>query len=389
MFQTINVAVPNVVFGMDSVQNVGQEAAKLGSKRALLLSGPNIEKSGSLEAVAQSLRGEGIECVVRIEARSTVEPTAQSAEEVAAFAKDEGTDCVIGFGGGSVMDVAKMASALVTNPGRAADYFGIDKIPKRGLPTIMIPTTSGTGTEVTRYAVLLDAESNVKKVAASKVLLPSASIIDPKLTVSCPPSVTANTGIDAFMHVAEPFVSTLANPITDSMAISAMEMISKWIGKAYAKGDDLNARYYMSMGSLMSGIIMNNTGTSIVHALSYPIGGEFHINHGRALTPIMRACFEFIMPAVEDKFYIMAKALGEKVDHLSTREGALLCLDALEHMCERLELPTRMEDAGITDKSGIDRWAVDAYAERRLLSRSARDLTVEDIKKIYHASFRN
>ncbi|MCL2616404.1 MAG: iron-containing alcohol dehydrogenase [Defluviitaleaceae bacterium] len=389
MYQLINFAVPNVVFGMDTADATGDEAAKLGAKRALLISGPNVHKAGNTDKVLDSLKKAGIEAVLRIEERTLHEPTSQSAEAAAQFAKSEKVDCIIGLGGGSVIDVAKMAAVLVVNPGGAAEYFGVEKVPQRGLPTIMIPTTAGTSAEVTKIAVFLDEATNVKKVVASGALLPNTAIIDPKLTLSCPPTVTANSGIDAFIHAAESFVSTRANPITDSLALGSMEMIAKWIGKAYARPDDLDARYYMSMGSVMAGMVMGNSGTSLVHALSYPIGGEYHINHGRALMPILLSCFDYIMVSMEDKFVQMAHAMGEDVEHLPQREAAKLCLEALEHMCKRLDLPTCFEDMGITDKSRVDQWAIDAYAERRLLGRCARELTVEDCKKIYLASFRD
>lgn len=387
MYQIINFATPNVIFGMDVVDQAGREAAKLGAKRALLVSGPNVQKTGSVDRVLDSLKKAGVETELKIEARNTPEPTTRIAEEVAAFAKEIKAECVIGMGGGSVLDVAKMASALITNPLRVRDYFGKEKLPSRGLPTLMIPTTSGTGAEVTKHAIFLDEETNVKKAVASSNLLPNTAIIDPMLTVSCPPTVTANSGIDAFLHAAEPFVSTMANPITDNLALNAIEMLAKWIGKAFADPGDLDARYYMSMGSLMAGMVLNNAGTSLVHALAYPIGGEYHINHGKSLTPILLACFDYIMVAKRDKFVMMAKALGENVDGLAPREAAQLCLDALEELLVRLELPTCLEDCGITDKSRVDQWAIDGHAEQRLLSRCARKLTVEDCKKIYLASF--
>jgi len=388
MYQLINFAVPNVIFGMDTIDVVGQEAAKLGAKRALLISGPNVQKSGAVDRAVDSLKKAGIEAVLRIDERSLGEPTTQNAEDAAAFAKDSKAECIIGLGGGSVIDVAKMAAALVVNPGGVSEYLGVEKVPRRGLPTIMMPTTAGTSAEVTKIAVFLDEQTKAKKVVASSALLPDKAIIDPKLTYSCPPTVTANTGIDAFIHAAESYLSANTNPITDNIALGAIEMISKWIGKAYAKPDHSDARYYMSMGSLMAGMVMGNSGTSLIHALSYPIGGEYHINHGRALTPILRACLEHIVVAVEDKLVLMAKAMGEKVDHLPSREGAALCLDALEQMCARLGLPICLEDAGISDKSRVDKWAEGAYAERRLLSRCMCELSLEDCKKIYLAAFR-
>ncbi len=387
MYQSINFATPSVIFGMGSINQTGAEAAKLGAKRALLVTGPNVQKSGSVDRAVDSLRASGIETEVKVEARNTPEPATRIAEEVSVFAREMGADCVIGLGGGSVLDVAKMSAALVINPLRVRDYFGKEKLPARGIPTIMIPTTSGTGAEVTKHAIFLDEETSVKKAVASTNLLPNTAIIDPMLTVSCPPAVTASAGIDAFMHAAEPFVSKAANPITDNLSLNAIALIAKWIGPAFADGDNLDARYYMSLGSLMAGMVLNNAGTSLVHALAYPIGGEYHINHGRSLTPIMLACFDYIMVAKQDKFILMAEALGENVKGLAPYEAAQLCLKSLKALLRRLDLPVCLNDLDITDKSKVDRWAVDAHAEQRLLSRCARTLTVDDIKKIYLASF--
>ena len=388
MYQAINFVTPNINFGMGAIELVGQEAVRLGAKKVLLVTGPNVKKSGATDLVLDSLKKAGVEAEVMVEARNTPEPTTSLAEEAAAFAKECAVDCVIGLGGGSVLDVSKMAAALVVNPLKVRDYFGKEKLPSRGIPTIMIPTTSGTGAEVTKHAIFLDEQTNVKKAVASSNLLPNAAIVDPMLTLSCPPTVTANSGIDAFLHAAEPFVSKNANPITDAIALKAMSTIAQWIGKAYADPDDLDARYYMSMGSVMAGMVLNNAGTSLVHALAYPIGGEFHVNHGRSLTPIMLACFRSIMVAKQDRFAQIAEALGENVIGLSQREAAELCLDSLEDLLKKLNLPTNLSDLGIENTpERIDQWAIDGYAEQRLLSRCARKLTVEDIKDIYLDSF--
>lgn len=388
MYQTINFVTPNIVFGMNVLGQVGQEAQKLHLKRALLVTGPNVLKTGHADTVLSSLREAGIDCEVKISSRNTPEPTAATAEEVAQAAREYQADCIIGMGGGSVMDVAKMASALLKNPLKVRDYFGKEKLPNRGIPTIMIPTTAGTGAEVTKHAIFLDDEINVKKAVASSRLLPDVAIVDPMLTLSCPPAVTAASGIDAFLHAAEPFVSKAANAITDSIALDAIALITKNLGRAFADGSDLDARYNMSLGSLMAGLVLNNAGTSLVHALAYPIGGEFHLNHGRSLTPILLSCFDYIMVARADKFIRMAEVMGENVEGLAPRAAARLALDAIEDLLVKCELPTCLNDCGITDTARADSWAVDGHAEQRLLSRCARTLTVEDCKKIYLNSFK-
>ena len=387
MYQVIIHTAPSIVFGMDTVDTTGEEAKKLSLKRILLVSGPNVQKAGIVERVEKSLKSQNIEVMVKIEGRSTPEPEPKAAEEAAESAREMKADGIIGLGGGSVLDVAKMSSVLLTNPLKVRDYFGREKVPNRGIPTIMIPTTSGTGAEVTKHAIFLDEQANVKKAVASSALLPNVAIIDPMLTFSCPPSVTASAGIDAWLHAVEPYISNRTNPITDNLAINAITLITKSLARAYYRGDDLDARYDMSLGSLMAGMVLNNAGTSLVHALAYPIGGEFHISHGLSLTPLLLSCFEYIIAAKQERFKAIALAMGENVNGLSDRNAARVCLEAIRDMLLQLDLPICLNDVGLTDKSKADKWAIGAIAEQRLLSRAPRILSVEDIKKIYLNAF--
>jgi len=235
--------------------------------------------------------------------------------------------------------------------------------------------------------MFLDDESNNKKGVVSAYLMANISIIDPMLTITCPSDITASAGFDALLHAAETFVSKGANPLTDPLALQAISIIAKWIGPAYADGSNLDARYYMAMGSNIAGLPLNNSGTSLIHCLAYPVGSEYHFNHGKSLTPIVLACFDAIMVAKQDRFVQMAAALGEDVKGLAPRDGAQRCLDALKELMIRLDLPICLNDLGINDQSKVDQWAIDAHANRRLLSNCARDLSVDDIKKIYLASF--
>ncbi len=387
MFQTIQFTTPSIIFGMETISQLGKQARKLGAGRALLVTGPNVKKSGVLDRALETLKAEKVEVETNIQGRDTPEPATAVVEDTAEVARRGKFDVIIGLGGGSILDVAKMASALVVNPGKTRDYFGKEKVPQRGKPTIMIPTTAGTGAEVTKHAIFLDQEVNVKKAVASTALLPNVAIVDPMLTVSCPPQVTAAAGIDAFIHAAEPFLSKNANPITDALALDAVTMTSTWLGPAFADGQDLEARYHMSLGSLMSGMVLNNSGTSLVHAMAYPVGGEHHTSHGVTLSALLLACFEGIMVARQSRLVQLAVSMGEEVDGLSEREAAPLALEAIHHLLESVELPTCLGDLGITDQDKIQRWAVEAHKEQRLLSRSPRTLSVEDIARIYERAF--
>lgn len=387
MYQTINFTTPNILFGLGISEKTGEEAAKLGAKRALLLTGNNVLKTGMVDPILDSLKAAQVETEVYKVERTTVEPTTDNAEEAAAAVREAKADCVIAVGGGSVLDVGKLAAALQTNPLKVRDYFGKEKVPKRGIPTILVPTTSGTGAEVTKHAIFHDELNNVKKAVASSNILPNTAIVDPKLTLTCPQKVTADSGFDAFMHAAEPMLSKAANPITDNLAMTAIGLITKWVGPAFSDGSNLEARYYMSLGSVTAGLVLNNAGTSLVHALAYPIGGEYHVSHGNSLTCLVLSCFDYITPAVESKMIMLAKAMGEVVDGLPAREAAALSLTAIRNLMQRLDLPKTLTELGITDKSRVDDWAVGAHAEQRLLSRSSRVLSVEDIKKIYLNAF--
>jgi len=387
MFQTIQFTTPSILFGMDTIRQLGQQAKKLGAGRVLLVTGPNVKEAGVLDKALSFLKAESIDVEVNIQGRDTPEPATSVVEDTAAVARKGNFDVIIGLGGGSILDVAKMASALVTNPGKTKDYFGPEKVPKRGKPTIIIPTTSGTGAEVTKHAIFLDREANVKKAVASTALLPNVAIVDPMLSVSCPPRVTASAGIDAFIHAAEPFLSKNANPITDALALDAVSILTRWLGPAFADGQNLEARYYMSLGSVMSGIVLNNSGTSLVHAMAYPVGGEYHTPHGITLSAILVACFEGILMAKQEKMVLLAKAMGEPINGLSPREAASRALEAIRHLLRSVDLPVSLRELDITDKTRIPRWAVEAHKEQRLLSRSPRVLSVKDIEKIYEKAF--
>ena len=387
MYQQIQFKTPSILFGMDAINQIGQEARKLGAGRVLLVTGPRVKAAGILEKALSFLKGDSLSVEVAVEDRDTPEPATTVVEEVAEIARKGNFDVIIGLGGGSILDVAKMASALLTNPGKTADYFGKEKVPKRGKPTIIVPTTAGTGAEVTKHAIFLDRESNVKKAVASTNLLPDVAIVDPMLTVSCPPPVTASAGIDAFLHAAEPFLSKMANPITDAMSLEAISITSRWLGPAFADGQDLDARYYMSLGSVMSGIVLNNSGTSLVHAMAYPVGGEYHTPHGVTLSALVVACFDYVRVSKQEKMVRLARAMGEPVDGLPPREASARALDAIRHLIQSVGLPASLRDLKITDTGKIPRWAVEAHKERRLLSRSPRNLSVEDIQKIYEKAF--
>ncbi|NLB83085.1 MAG: iron-containing alcohol dehydrogenase [Synergistaceae bacterium] len=387
MWQNIAFVTPDITFGMDAVNTVAEKVKSLNGKRVLIVTGPSVKSAGILDRVLEPIKNEKIDYDVNVLQRSTTEPTTDLAETVAKIISDGGFDVVLGLGGGSILDVAKMSSALTNNPGKTRDYFGRNKVKYKGRPTIMVPTTAGTGSEITKHAIFLDQENNVKKAVASDALLPDIAIIDPMLTVTSPRKVTSASGFDAWLHAAEPFVSKNANPITDAIALEAVRIITKSLGVAWSDPNDLEARYQVSLGSLMAGMVLNNAGTSLVHALAYPIGGEFHAIHGVSLSVLLTSCFNAISASKGKRIMLLAEAMGENMEGLSVREGVEVALDAMAAFMKSVEMPISLTEIGITDRSAVERWAEAGWQERRLLGRSARDLTVEDIAKIYTDAF--
>lgn len=388
MFKSMVFQTPTIHFGIDTVKTIGQEAKKLGAGRVFLITGPQVKKAGVLEKALSYLQAESIEVEVNIQQRDTPEPATDRVEEAAVIARKGNFDVVIGLGGGSILDVAKMVAALMTNPGKTEDYFGREKVPRRGKPTIIVPTTSGTGAEVTKHAVFLDRSNNVKKVVASTSLLPNVAIVDPAMTFTCPPAVTASAGIDAYIHAAEAFLSKNANAITDTLALESISIITRWLGPAFADGQDMTARYQMSLGSLMAGIVLNNSGTSLVHAMAYPVGGEYHTPHGVTLSALLIACFEHIAVVKAEKMALLARAMGEPIDGLASRDVVVRLMEAIRHLIKSVDLPVTLKDLGIKrETTDVHQWAVEAHKEQRLLSRSPRILSVEDIEKIYERAF--
>ena len=227
---------------------------------------------------------------------------------------EAGADLVVGIGGGSSLDIAKVASVLVTNSDPVSSFFGVDMVPKPGLPAILVPTTAGTGSEVTPIAILSDYGEKLKKGIVSPYLFPAVAMLDAELTVGLPASVTAATGMDALIHAVEAYTSRNATPFTDMLALEAIRQIFRNIRTAFANGSNLEARGGMLEGSLLAGMAFANGGFTAVHAFAYPIGAEFHIPHGIANSIMLTAVMEFNMLGNLSKFAHMAGLFGENAE---------------------------------------------------------------------------
>lgn len=385
MWSKFKFRTPDVVhFGYDAVQEVGNEAKRLGAGRVMVLCDPGVAKAGAVQAVGDSLKSAGLsyELFDQVEP----EPSIRCLNGAVKLAREGRFDVFVGVGGGSSMDMTKLAGAMMVSQGSVQEYFGVDQVPRRGKPTIMVTTTSGTGSEVTRMAVFTDTEANLKKVVSAQNILADVAVIDPMLTVSMPQHVTADTGIDAFIHAFESFIAVNATPVTDTLALQAVEIITQSLGPAFANGNDRQARYNMALGSLLAGITLNNAGVGAVHALAYPLGAQYHLSHGKAMTVILAETLRSESIACLGKFARLAKAMNVPVDGLTPWETADAVVGAVVALMKSVRLPTTLTEVN-ADRSKIKQWSLDTYGERRLLGNTPRSLTVEDIEEIFTKSF--
>lgn len=355
--------------------------ADLGCTRPFVITDPGIAKAGILQQVLDVLGQAGMEPGFFDAVEP--EPPLELTEQVASRIKDGPWDVLIGLGGGSSMDVTKVAALLVKNDVPAKSFVGVNQVPKPGLPTVMLPTTAGTGSEVTRVGVFgIGDEGGVKKGIVSPCMLASVAMIDPSFTSSMPPKVTARTGMDALVHAIESYVSRGSNAFTEGLSISAVRRIARHLRKAVADGEDRKSRYYMSLASLEAGLAFANADLGAVHGLSLTLGGQYHLPHGLVNSLMLPYVMEANVMSELEKYADIAEAMGEPTEHLSLREAALSSIQAVLELIEDLGLPARLRDVDVPEDAPAE-MAKSAVNETRLLSKNPRQLSIEEIEAIY------
>jgi len=376
---------PNrILFGIDAVNGVAAEAKQLGGKKVLIVTDPGLIEAGLVETIKAPLDSDGI--AFSIYDKVKPEPPARIVDECTQYLKDENCDLIIGVGGGSSLDVAKGVSVMATNKGSILDYSGTDVVPKRGLPKILIPTTAGTGSEVTRVLVVTDEASNIKKAVYSNHVLSDVAIVDPMMTLSMPPKVTADTGIDALVHAIETYVSVNATPFSDILAIEAITLIAENVTKAFAKGENVEARYHMSLAATISGLAFSSGGLGAVHALSNPLGIEYHLPHGRTNAIMLPHIMTYNLIGNPMKFALIAEAMGEEVEGLAPMEAGALAVEAVKELLNQLKISIRLRDYDIPQKD-IPKLVEGAMKISRLFVPNPRNLTREDVEEIFRMAW--
>ena len=377
-------AAGEITFGSGSIGDAGAIIKRHGGKKILMVVDSGFAKNGPLEELTRALQREKLSFVIFDGVEP--EPRVEVADRCGGLAKKERCDFVLGVGGGSAMDTAKAAAVLATNEGRARDFQGLNKVPKAGLPKGMVPTTAGTGSEVTFTAVFINEEEKKKAGINSPFLYPEMSILDPELTLGLPAAVTAFTGMDALTHAIESYTSKAASPMSEMFSEEAIRRIGKSLRQAVDQGSDLNARTHMLFGSLLAGVGLANAGVTAAHSLSYPMGGVYRVPHGVANAMLLPAIMEFNAFSSVKKFARIAELLGEKVKELSVKEAAVLAVETVKQLAKDIGIPQRLSDLGIPE-TAIPGMAEEAMKVARPLENNPRPVSLEEAIRIYHGVF--
>ncbi len=373
-----------IVFGNGELLKLAGHIQDLHANNSLVVIDKNLAKTDLLEKIEKVLVPEGIKFTVYNKVEP--EPPIELADEGAKLAIKNKCDIVIGIGGGSAMDVAKATAVLATAKGGAVDYLGLNKVPKPGLPKIMIPTTAGTGSEITFTAVFVRKNLQKKEGMNSPYLYPELALLDPELTLSLPPAPTAHTGLDALCHAIESYTSVNSSPMSKMFSLEAIALIAENLRTCVHDGKNIVAREKMLLGSLYAGIGLANAGVTAVHSLSYPLGGKYGVGHGLANTMMLQAVMAFNLPAALEKFTDIAVAMGECVDGLPEREAAYLALEAVEALIEDCGIHATLAQFGIKEKD-FPALADVALTVARPLENNPRKITKDDMIAIYAQAF--
>lgn len=369
-----------IISGENALQQSKEVIRTLGTK-ALVVSGKVMNRIGNVRIVTNLLDEIGIGWTVYDDI--TGEPDDVMIDGGVEAYKANGCDFLIAIGGGSPMDSMKAIGALITNPGKIADYMG-KEITNPLPPMVAIPTTAGTGSEATQFTIITDTKTSIKMLLKGTVLIPDVAIVDASFTVSSPKSVTNATGLDALTHAVEGYTSKKASPLTDVYAVDAVKRIFQYLPRAYENGEDMEAREEMILAALEAGVVINNSSVTLVHGMSRPIGANFHVPHGLSNAMLLKVCLTFALDGTYERFADLGRAIGAATEKDNDEAAAKAFLDAIIQLCETLEVPTLAE-------YGVDKEAffevMDKMAEDAIASGSPgntrKTTTKEDVLRMY------
>jgi alcohol dehydrogenase class IV len=380
--RTITLLQPNrLVYGNDCAMEFIEHFSTLGLHRVFIVTASPILPI--IEPLIDGLKNRQLS--VAVYDKVPIEPTVEMFNDALTAATTAKVDAVIGIGGGSVLDVAKLVAALKNSRQDLHQVIGIGQLSKRETYLACFPTTSGTGSEVSPNAILLDENDQLKKAVVSPYLVPDAAYIDPLFTRTVPASVTASTGIDALTHCIEVYANRNAHPMTDLFALQGIKLIGANLKLACENGENVEARANLALGSLYGGLGLGPVNTAAVHALAYPLGGRFHIAHGVANALLLPHVIEFSIPEAPGRFACIALALGVEQAG-SDIETAQRGLARIRKLLQECGLPAKLSEVKVP-KEAIDSLAESTMTVTRLLKNSLREVTLEDARKIYEEAF--
>ncbi|MDH7498852.1 MAG: hydroxyacid-oxoacid transhydrogenase [candidate division NC10 bacterium] len=388
-----------VVFGPGACKKIGKIARRLKASKALVVTDQVLVQLGVAERIQKPLFEEGIS--IKVFDGGKEDPPIRVAEECVAFAQGENFDLVVGRGGGSNIDLAKAAAVVLRYGGSFHDYFGEFKVPGPVLPHIAVPTTSGTGSEVSPVSVLTDEEKKIKIGISDNLLRPRVALVDPELCLTMPPKVTADTGMDALCHAIECYtniphpylpvpeeaeiVFSGKEPLADCLAERAIELIGANLRLAVDQGANLEARTQMALGSLLAGMAFSNAGVAAIHALSFPIGGLTKATHGACNGVMLPHVMQYNLPLCMEEMANIAHLLGEEVEGLSLREAAERGVEAVRNLMRDIRFPQTLTDLGVKEKDL--KWIAESTAAiTRLMRGNPRRVGVEDLEAILRSA---
>lgn len=376
--------VRRIVSGPGKAMELADECRALGMSRPLLVTDPGLMAIGLVQPVLAGLDGAGVpplvfDGVVEDPPEATVEAAVQ-------MAREGKIDGVIALGGGSSMDVAKVVAVLLGGEQTLTELYGVGQVSEGRLPLILVPTTAGTGSEVTPVAVITTGETT-KAGISSPVLLPDVALLDAQLTIGLPPAVTAMTGVDAMVHAIEAYTSRhKKNPMSDTLAVQALHLLSRNIRTAVSDGKNLAARENMLLGACLAGQAFANAPVAAVHALAYPLGGHYHIPHGLSNSLVLPSVLKFNAPSAHEQYAELAEIVTG-VHVLGSSEAKTIALiDALRVLIRDVELPGTLQEANVKE-SDLEMLATDAMLQQRLLINNPRDVEYADALSIYRAAY--
>ncbi len=377
--------VSSIVFGSGEARRIGEIAAARGWKRVFIVTDAGLVKAGLVEPSMAAMRAAGIE--PGLFDRVVADPPESVIAEATDAAIVHGADAIIGFGGGSSIDVAKLVALLAMGQEKLADVYGVGKAKGPRLPLMAVPTTSGTGSEVTPISIVTTGASE-KMGVVSPVLLPDVALLDPELTFGLPAAVTAATGIDAMVHAIEAHASASANnnPVSRALAREALRLMGPALERAVMNGADREARSDMLLGSMLAGQAFANSPVAAVHALAYPIGGHFHVPHGLSNALVLPHVLRFNAETAGELYADMAPIVFPEIGEIGRQGRAAQFADRLADLSARCGLPQRLRDVGIPEDA-LDRLADDSMNQTRLLVNNPRKLNREDAYAIYCAAW--